>query len=420
MVDAGSSLSAVDLSELKVARLKASLMAEVFAADGVDAMALSARDWRLGRPFVDGLVQTHKLPIVAANLTCEGERPYPSHRVVEVGGQRVGVIGLTDGVVPGCVLEAPGAALERAKMDLPPVDLTVALLPSERRILSKLPAVPADIAVIVGPGTSVDLGSALVVGPVNRGKKLGRVRVDRTGPGGPLWSAEKLRALKSTVARYKDGVARAQAEPETDRKARRVQSANERLQRAEAAVEAYGDGDGRSRAEVEYLELSDEVADYAPTAARVVEVLSNLEAAAGAPIPDDAPRTVAGVGPFVGADGCVACHAQESAQWRGTPHATAWETLRDDQHGRDPACVGCHVTGWKVPGGPQEVAVISPFRGVQCEACHGPGRSHVRAPSASNIVRSPDESTCRTCHDGDRDRGRFDHATYRPRVVHSK
>ncbi|MFK7929501.1 MAG: multiheme c-type cytochrome [Myxococcota bacterium] len=357
-------MSPRDLRDLNAARKKAELVGEVFARDGVDAMALSRRDWDLGRGFVEGLVARHALPVLAANLVCDGRRPFEGHRIVEVAGTQVGIVGLTDGLVPGCTVESPSEAWTREVQQMPEVDLVIGLLPQDRGPLRALGSLfdgdgkaELGVALVRSPSGGASLGKALMLAPIPRGKTLGIAPMNGSEPGVSL--------------------------------------------------------------AVRNVDLSDQVASHGPTQARVTQVLSEIDASAGAPIPDDAPKLVSGHGPWIGSDACIACHAAEHAQWSATPHATAWETLRDDQHGRDPACVGCHVTGWEQPGGPGGVTEIAALRGVQCEACHGSGRRHVTRPSTGNILKSPEEAACRACHDGDRDGGRFDPAAYRPKVVHS-
>lgn len=417
-VDAGGSLSAKDLSNLPAARAKAGLFAQIYARDGIDGMTLSARDWQLGRGFVEALVEAHRLPVLAANLECDGRAPYPGHRVVTVGAHTIGIIGATDGVVPGCEVGPVGPALGRAARAVADADLVVALLPQERRTLATLGSVPADVAVIRGPSTRIDLGTAMVVAPRSRGKELGELRVALNKGASKLWSPEVVAGLQTELDRHQASLTRVQGEADNPRKEGRIAAARRRVDRAQTALDAYGSAEGAHSASLILQPLSRDVADHPPTAKAVSALLAGLEAEAGGSIPDDAPRLVGGVGPYIGADGCTTCHGAPHAQWESTPHATAWETLRDDQHGRDPACVGCHVTGWKEAGGPRSVDEISAFRGVQCEACHGPGRRHAGAGTAATIQRSPPESLCRTCHDGDRDGGRFDHESYRPQVVH--
>lgn len=105
-------------------------------------------------------------------------------------------------------------------------------------------------------------------------------------------------------------------------------------------------------------------------------------------------------GPYVGVDACKACHERHVTAWADTKHARAFDRLgAADREGGQ--CLRCHVTG------PPELIAAQgaqpSFPGVQCEACHGPGRAHVEAaqPNAVTpgaIVRRPVEQTCTGCH----------------------
>ena len=66
-----------------------------------------------------------------------------------------------------------------------------------------------------------------------------------------------------------------------------------------------------------------------------------------------------------------------------------------------------------VPGG-----AVAGLEAVGCEACHGPGKAHVAKPPTVEMIAKPDVSVCVDCHDGKQDGGRFDHATYLPKVTH--
>ena len=71
-------------------------------------------------------------------------------------------------------------------------------------------------------------------------------------------------------------------------------------------------------------------------------------------------------------------------------------------------CLKCHVTGAQ----DRAARPADTFRqeeGIGCEACHGPGAAYVdpaimadREAFLANGGRIPDETTCRTCHEGDR------------------
>jgi len=101
---------------------------------------------------------------------------------------------------------------------------------------------------------------------------------------------------------------------------------------------------------------------------------------------------------YVGADRCRKCHQRDNTyqSWAETAHAHAWETLGEEFR-TDTTCVGCHSTGRDTLG--------QLLTGVQCEACHGPGKNHRRLTLAESRREAErlkisfiDEGTCRKCH----------------------
>ncbi len=102
---------------------------------------------------------------------------------------------------------------------------------------------------------------------------------------------------------------------------------------------------------------------------------------------------------YVGAAACQSCHPQEYVQWLGTAHAGAMATLRKRGRARNPNCVRCHVLGLGREDGFTMNTPDAGLEGVQCEACHGAGQDHVRAPTAQNIRLTPPQQVCLECHD---------------------
>ena len=126
---------------------------------------------------------------------------------------------------------------------------------------------------------------------------------------------------------------------------------------------------------------------------------------------DDPP---AGAGAFLGytdeADKltvCGNCHVGQQAEWELTGHAEAWETLQASA-GAQAFCENCHTTndrGNAEEEGGYAAVPDSRYHDVQCEACHGPGLTHVTNPDASqpiaSIAVSGDPATgCAECHSG--------------------
>jgi hypothetical protein len=110
-----------------------------------------------------------------------------------------------------------------------------------------------------------------------------------------------------------------------------------------------------------------------------------------------APKTKAGQAHYVGREACSECHEEAVAFWQTTVHAKAYATLVEDNKEYDLACVGCHVTGFRQPGGSEVVENLK-LRDVQCEQCHGPASKHVESQDSSDVLLQTPVETCLECH----------------------
>ncbi len=157
--------------------------------------------------------------------------------------------------------------------------------------------------------------------------------------------------------------------------------------------------------------------------AAVALICFQVAAAGGPPAEAESPKSPNASKPhkYVGNKKCKSCHGKNEmgdqlASWKKTKHATAWETLASDQAKEwakekglgDPQtvdeCVKCHVTAHDVP----DKLVSRKFdrqAGVQCEACHGPGKDyrkkkvmidHDLAVSRGLVEQSVE--VCTACH----------------------
>ncbi len=127
-------------------------------------------------------------------------------------------------------------------------------------------------------------------------------------------------------------------------------------------------------------------------------------------------RARAGETPYVGADGCRACHGPAHAAWRRSDHADARADLTARGKAADPGCLRCHVVGWGGPGGYMDPYLTPHLGGVQCESCHGPSREHVATGGVIPPPR-PGGRRCRACHTPENSPG-FDRAAYAARLRH--
>jgi len=101
---------------------------------------------------------------------------------------------------------------------------------------------------------------------------------------------------------------------------------------------------------------------------------------------------------FVGIERCAFCHQDIVNRYEEGPHARSFESLAGAFEDNNPACVSCHVTGWKLPGGfGQASSEKRNLEQVQCEACHGPGTAHRRDGGMLVAARE----SCLRCHNAE-------------------
>jgi predicted CXXCH cytochrome family protein len=410
---------------------KADLIAAGWKLGGIDAMALSSSDWNLGYDFVTGLVAKHDLPVLAANLTCDG-KAFPGGKVVTANGLRVGIVGVTEGN-PGdrCQVLDPVESARKALSELGPVDLTVALLPITGKSATEWDQadLPVDL-VVDASGRHLDKpdqnGVGYVLSAGSRGKHLGFARLEVV-PGAKAWGpADEAAALQEEVTRLeqriegqKQRIERATDETARGKLQRQLGAYEEQLKQAQARVAAAStDTSARNEFAVRIDELGAEVVDHAATKALVDAFKSGQEQVGGDVAAIAAVVRVAPTGsPFAGSETCKGCHADQAKQWESTGHARAWSSLVAQQRAMDQECFSCHVTGHGQQGGPADPATVAGLRDVQCESCHGAASAHVADPT-KDLVKSPAQDVCVTCHDGKKDEGRFSYSEYLPKVTH--
>ena len=99
---------------------------------------------------------------------------------------------------------------------------------------------------------------------------------------------------------------------------------------------------------------------------------------------------------FVGADRCKSCHTSAHTQWQNSAHARAMDALSPKEQ-QDARCLSCHTT--------LAEDTSAPLAGVQCEACHGPGRYYAldyvmrdAELRSALLMTDPSEQTCQRCH----------------------
>ncbi len=99
---------------------------------------------------------------------------------------------------------------------------------------------------------------------------------------------------------------------------------------------------------------------------------------------------------YLGVSKCSECHQLFVENWMKTRHASAWATLERAGKANDPECIKCHTIGFGEKGGFYSTKTTPMLAGVQCEACHGPGRDHLS--DFSRPMQPVTESVCLECH----------------------
>ncbi len=108
-------------------------------------------------------------------------------------------------------------------------------------------------------------------------------------------------------------------------------------------------------------------------------------------------------GKFIGSDTCSQCHRNQHADWAGTLHSRALETLEEINQATNDVCLPCHVVGLGEEGGFVDRATTNALAGVGCESCHGPARDHVENITDRSLYPVVDISAdlCGRCHTGE-------------------
>jgi len=307
------------------------------------------------REDLEFILSQVNLPFIASNVgTATGASPlWRDQWEGEIGGVKVGVLGLTRGATPemmaasGFTVRDPATALAEL---LPPlrdrVDVAIVLSDLGPKEGAELVASSPGIDILVNIGLDLlyrKLDDTLVAYAAYEGRLLRLVGVAPRGPGEKPSFSVREKLLDEETPEDPD-------------------------------VRNFLDG------------------WYAEVAARP-------EYAWHGPIP--APGADTAGTAYVGAQTCGPCHKRDAAVWGKQPHAMAMLPLHRQQRYFIPRCYACHVTGPGEEGGFASGNPRDPMRGVQCEACHGPGSLHAADPDVAPPIPVPTRETCAVCHDAE-------------------
>ena len=416
------------------------------------AAALQARFAGLGAQLVSGLgptdlsspkseqaLATWPMPRVLANSRKLDAHGVQAHRVVRLGdGARAIDAGVTAVIEPGLAVslgvETPAEALRReiAAMRKAGVDLTVVLLQGSRATAEQLVKEVEGIdMIVVGMPVGLDrtrlggpparLGGTWVIEPGEQAQTITHLRLEIEAgaveqlPAPATWTlVPTIASQQQELARLDARLAKFRADPSADPGfIARIEQERATLA---ASIEKPTPVTGAVAVTVTQNKISCHAAASDADAAAALRryddwvATQNQKHFAGV----QAPKPAKGEAGYVGSEQCEACHAEESELWAKTRHAGAYATLVTANKQFDLSCVGCHVTGFREPGG-SEVVENAKLQNIQCEQCHGPGSLHVATPEKRGkpyaIRRETAVDVCKQCHTPEHS-DTFDHAAY--------
>jgi len=436
-----SDLPGAETQELWRAELIADLLSDFELAGGVPG----THDVEGNVPRFLSLRSRSRFPLLgagvsfAAGAATEGEAPaapapLPGHRVVEIGGRHVGLVGITAmtalGVTgPSDLIATARTEVEAARTE--GADLIVVLSTTDRRTARRIAALEGVDLVIDGARDEAE------VRPPAESEGAPVLTAGRHGQGLLVVDLYHLESLTGeTRPRLRD-VSVWTRTVERDRLMEQATELRTRLSEWETAGNANEADLAEVRARLAGLEgdvsrivappdtsgptLSIQYTELPPDAPRDASVRTRMDAlsrrvnahnreAFASHLPTPAPE---GRPHYVGTPTCGGCHAEELTWWRTTLHGHAYATLVDRDKEFNLDCVGCHVTGYEMPGG-STVSHVGELQDVGCENCHGPGSMHIESPLAApvNVHRDMGEDTCLRCHTPEHS-DRFNYPAYR-------
>ena len=347
---------------------------------GVDAVTLGERELALGPERLGALLRAAGITAVVSNLVGKtGETPFPPDQLIDAGGRLIGVFGILEPPTESADdLRRWGLTITDAAEQTRSVTnslrargarLVVGLFHVAagtgriREILAQAPGV--DIAVVghATPDTSAPLvaGSTQVLSAGPLGERIGRLDVHFGADGAKPRFIDQVLPLNASVPEQL-GVGLLD---QTDAVRLRIMQ-----DKAAAALR-------RKRGEKE-PDWVFEHWDYASNGA------------------------------------CALCHQAAFEFWKKTDHAQAFATLKKSRRDEEPACLGCHTTGYLQPGGTRVLdTLVKNFTDVGCESCHGPSVAHVRSvdkKAMKGTSRAVGPTVCLGCHTPDQSLDPFDYA----------
>jgi len=443
---------------------RARLILSAYRRMGVTAVLPAERDLGLGPDKLKNLLKSTGVPAVASNLVDQQGRPLLARdRLVVVAGIPVGIFGVVAPLAEDAAawktwrvratdpeatartevasLRARGARMIVALLHLGPIG-------AANELLRHVPGI--DWAVQGHTGQQLEppsvVGGARLLDAMSQGKLAGRLDIHVVGGSYSFKDRGARAQVLTIIADHRKQLSDLARRADEDRSGQLQDFYRQRRTAIQAALERELD---QARAlppriegswyEGRIIPLDEDIPDQQGVAQLVAayDAESARRASAGRGVgiklvDPGAPRAAAleRVGDpgqdrptrYAGSAACRNCHPSQAAFFATTKHARALEALAVPRHPRrdgDPDCVGCHTTGFMLPGGTWSVAVATDkLKNVGCESCHGPSLGHISlADKKTTTHRLVPETVCRGCHTPDRTNGEFDYQKFRAAIV---
>jgi hypothetical protein len=403
-------------------RIKAETMARVLHDLGFAAFAPGANDW------VDGAEVFGKLAAQSGAAVIDAGARDGEAVVRDVGGLRIGFVGFGQGpnvgagaVSDAAVEDAVRRGVQEAKRQ--GANVLIALAAVGRGEAKRIAdAVPELTAVVVGSGRASgdgnttapqgeQVGSVLIAQAANHLQTVAVLDLyvrEAVAPGRLVAFADgtglELARKREDLARRIDDLhvklaawARDPSIAPRDVEARRTELSA--LEGERDALDRKAPPAQGSFFRYTVKEIRESLGKDAATEQTLRAYYKSVNDHNRAAFADRVPvPAAAGQASYVGIEVCTNCHPAARNVWNGTAHAQAYASLSTQFKEFNLECVGCHVTGYDLPGG-STVTHVDKLQNVQCEVCHGPGSKHVLDPSVpATLTLRPSPDRCLSCH----------------------
>lgn len=284
LMDAGNALfRAPGRTQDALLRRRAELLLEQMEALGTVAMAVGERDLAMGLPWLQQATRgKKKMKLLSANLVDKaGKAPFAATTVVEAGGLKVGVVGISPEGKPAGEPRLTGkppveAALAEARKlrEKQQVDVVVVLAAvpyAQAAEIARQAQETVDFVVQAhenkGLGAAERVGSHATVFPAgDRGRQVARLELTVEGPGpsvdlgAAVRARSQLHVVTGNIQRARERLGTAQDEATRRSIQSTLDSFESRKKELEAEAQVVAPKGGRAH-QLSYLHLGSEVRD---------------------------------------------------------------------------------------------------------------------------------------------------------------